>query len=100
MFSLMSGEGKAKIRIPGFILLFILASIAGSLIRANMDIPALVYEGVQYASKSLIVIALFFFGLECTRTTLRNLRGRVVLLALLLWTAVVPLTLLAALKLG
>lgn len=100
VFSLMSGEGKAKIRIPGFILLFILASIAGSLIRANTEIPALVYDSIQYASKSLIVIALFFFGLECTRATLRNLRGRVVLLALLLWTAVVPLTLLAAMKLG
>lgn len=100
VFSLFCGSGQAKIRIPGFILLFILASIAGSLLRASLAMPEALYEGAQYVSKSLIIVALFFFGLECTRRTLRNLRGQVVILALLLWLTVIPLTLIAALYLA
>lgn len=100
VFSLVCESGQAKIRIPGFILLFILASIAGSLMRAWIAIPEALYEGAQYASKSLIIVALFLFGLECTRRTLRNLRGRVVILALLLWLTVIPVTLITALYLA
>jgi len=98
MFSLLSGARGAKIRIPGFIVLFILASIIGSLSRAYLSVPPLVFDGAQYASKALIVIALFFIGLECTRETLQYLHGRVVWLGLALWAGVVPLTLLLALN--
>jgi len=41
-----------------------------------------------------------FIGLEFTRETLRNLRGRVVGYALLLWLSVIPLTLWVALRFG
>jgi len=96
-FSLLSGSKNVKIRIPVFIVLFIVASIAGSLMRSHLAIPEAIFGGAQFASKSLIVAALFFIGLDCTRDTLRNLRSRVLLQALALWLAVVPLTLLAAL---
>jgi len=100
VFSLLSGAGGAKIRIPGFIGLFILASIIGSLVRANLDVPQALFDGVHFASRALIVVALLFIGLEFTRETLRNLRGRVVGYALLLWLSVIPLTLWVALRFG
>jgi len=98
VFSLLSRTGTTRIRIPGFIGLFILASVLGSLARAYSAVPQIVFDGVQYASRALIVVALFFIGLEFTRETLRNLRGGVVCQALLLWATIVPLTLWVALR--
>jgi len=98
VFSLLTGAKDTKIRIPGFIGLFIVASILGSLGRAYLALPEILFSGIQYASKGLIVTALFFIGMEFTRETVRNLQGRVVWQALLLWAAIVPLTLLVALN--
>lgn len=92
-FSMTAGAKGAKIRIPAFILLFILASILGSLARVQLGAPESLFSMAQASSKALIVVALFFIGLECTRESLRNLHGRVVWQALLLWAVVVPLTL-------
>ena len=99
-FGLLGQSKGMKIRVPSFIIFFVLASMAGSLLRAYLPIPQPILDGVQYTSKSLIVLALFFIGLECTRTTLRDLGGRVLLLALALWSIVVPLTLVVALNYG
>jgi len=99
-FSLFSGTGDAKIRIPGFIALFILASILGSVAKAYSALPPFVFDGIKFASQALIVVALFFIGLEFTRETFRNLHGRVVSYALLLWATVVPVTLWVALRFG
>jgi uncharacterized integral membrane protein (TIGR00698 family) len=95
--SLLYRTGNTRIRIPGFIGLFILASLLGSLARAYSAAPQIIFDGVQYASRALIVVALFFIGLEFTRETLRNLQGRVIWQALLLWATIVPLTLWVAL---
>jgi uncharacterized integral membrane protein (TIGR00698 family) len=97
-FSMASRGNDAKIRIPGFILLFVLASIVGSIARAYAWAPASLLSAIQAASKALIVTALFFIGLECTRQTVRNLHGRVLWQALALWALVVPITLLIALR--
>jgi uncharacterized integral membrane protein (TIGR00698 family) len=97
-FSVSEGARGAKIRIPAFILLFILASVAGSLARVQLGAPAALFDAAQALSKAFIVVALFFIGLECTRDSLRNLHGRVVWQALALWAAVVPVTLLVALR--
>lgn len=96
--SVWNGSTGVRIRMPVFIVLFILASIAGSLMRSQLSLPQGLFDGAKYASSTLIVAALFFIGLECTRETLRNLRGRVLWLSLALWMAVVPLTLLVALN--
>jgi uncharacterized integral membrane protein (TIGR00698 family) len=89
--SLIQGRGDVKVRIPGFILLFILASIAGSTLSLSPAIPALAAS----VSKALLVAALFLVGTEIRPHTLRRLRGRVLWQALALWAVVVPSTLLA-----
>ena len=99
-FSILAGGRGAKIRIPLFIGLFVLASIAGSVAQAYWDVSAGVFGLAQQASRALIVVALFFIGLEFTRDALRNLHGRVFWQALGLWAAVVPLTLWLALHYG
>jgi uncharacterized integral membrane protein (TIGR00698 family) len=96
-FSVLAGGKGAKIRIPLFIGLFVLASIAGSVARSYWSVPAGLFGLAQAASKALIIVALFFIGLEFTRAALRNLHGRVFWQALGLWGAVVPLTLWLAL---
>jgi uncharacterized membrane protein YadS len=97
-FSMAAGAKGAKIRLPSFILFFIAASILGSVARVQLGAPDVVFSVAQYVSKALIVVALFFIGLECTRASLRQLRGSVVWHALILWACVVPLTLLVALQ--
>lgn len=82
----------AKVRVPGFIVAFVCASILGSVLR----LPQAAVEVVGTASKALLTGALFFVGTEITRTTLGEIRGRVVWQALLLWALVVPATLAAA----
>jgi uncharacterized integral membrane protein (TIGR00698 family) len=99
-FSMLAGAKGAKIRLPLFIGLFVLASIGGSLGRAFLDVPSVAFDFAQLASKALVVTALFFIGLEFTRAAIRQLRGRVFWQAIGLWAVVVPITLLIALHYG
>jgi uncharacterized integral membrane protein (TIGR00698 family) len=87
--SLVAGRGGVKVRIPGFILLFILGSVLGSVLPMPAALPGI----AGLASKSLLVLALFLIGTEINRKTLRRLKGRVLAQALLLWMLVVPTTL-------
>lgn len=90
--SLVAGRGNpddVKVRLPGFILLFILASVLGSVLPMPGCLPA----AASTVSKCLLVLALLLIGSEISRQTLRQLRGRVLVQALLLWLLVVPLTL-------
>jgi uncharacterized membrane protein YadS len=90
--SMMERTQDAKLRVPGFILLFVVASAIGTIIGVPDTVTALAAAG----SKALLIGALFFVGTEITRTTIAQLRGRVVWQALLLWALVVPATLGAA----
>jgi uncharacterized integral membrane protein (TIGR00698 family) len=96
LFSLLEKSPEAKLRLPVFILLFMLASVAGSTLSLSSTIPH--YAGA--ASKILLVIALFCIGLEINRTTLKNFRGKVLVQGLLLWAIVVPVTLLISLNIA
>jgi uncharacterized membrane protein YadS len=90
--SLVAGRGEigdVKVRLPGFILLFILASVLGSV----LPMPAWLPAAASLLSKCLLVLALLLIGSEISRQTLRQLRGRVLVQALLLWLLVVPVTL-------
>ena len=49
-------------------------------------------------SKSLLVVALFCIGTEINRSTLKELRGAVLMHGLLLWALVVPLVLLLVIQ--
>lgn len=95
VFSILQKTGSAKLRIPGFIILFVIAACAGSLIA----LPAPVISGASTLSKLLLVIALYCIGTEISRQTLRALRGRVLLHGLLLWALVVPITLMMVMHL-
>ena len=79
----------AKVRLPGFILVFLLASVAGS----TLPMPEFIPSTAAALSKALLVIALFFIGTEISRSTLGNLKGKVLVQALALWGIVVPATL-------
>ena len=92
-FSLHERTPQAKLRIPGFILLFVAAASVGSLVPLPIWIP----DAASIVSKALLVIALFCIGSEITRETLKQLRGTLVVQGLLLWGVVVPLTLFVSL---
>ncbi len=89
IISFLERSDGAKVRLPGFILLFLLASVAGS----TLPMPAFVPATAAALSKALLVIALFFIGTEITRTTIGNLKGKVLIQALTLWGIVAPATL-------
>jgi uncharacterized integral membrane protein (TIGR00698 family) len=94
-----SGAGEPampRLRIPGFVLLFVAAAAMGSV----LDLPAMVAATAGVLSKWLLVIALFLVGTELTRGTVRRIRGRVLGQALVLWLAVVPVTLAAVMWLA
>ncbi len=75
------GGSGARLQIPGFVLAFVAASAIGSLI----DIPDMGITAATIASKSLLVLALFFVGVQINRETLKGLRGRTGVLAIGLW---------------
>ena len=91
MFSVLEDRGDAKLQIPGFILLFIAASVVGSLV----PIPHMVVDGISLLSKTLLVVALFCIGSEIKRETLQNLKGITVIHGVLIWCIFAPLTLMA-----
>ena len=97
-FNILSSTEMTRIRLPGFVAAFVLASILGSVLRSYVATPDILFEVAQQLSKALIISALFFIGLECTRETTKKLRGRVIWLAVLLWAGVVPVTLLISLN--
>ena len=89
VFSVLQRRGGTKLRIPGFIFLFIAASIVGSYV----PIPAHLLDIVHFVCKALLVIALFCVGCEINRETLKNLKGRTIAHGVLLWLIVAPSTL-------
>lgn len=89
VFSVLEQRGSAKLRLPLFIIAFVATACLGSLI----ELPAEVINGASMISKSLLVVALFCIGTEINRSTLKELRGAVLLHGLLLWALVVPLVL-------
>ncbi|MEP4149224.1 MAG: putative sulfate exporter family transporter [Halioglobus sp.] len=89
VFSVLEQRGSAKLRLPLFIVAFVATACLGSLI----ELPSEVVNGASMISKSLLVSALFCIGTEINRSTLKELRGAVLLHGLLLWALVVPLVL-------
>ena len=89
--SLLSREEGTRLRVPVFILLFLLATALGSF----FPVPSILLQGASVTSKALLVCALFLVGTELTRATLRRIRGPTLWQGLLLWLTVAPLSLLA-----
>jgi uncharacterized integral membrane protein (TIGR00698 family) len=95
LFSIVEGAEKAKLRVPGFILLFMVAAAISPWLQET----PLLYWAPQ-VSKALLCIALFCIGMEINRATLRQLRGSALVQGVLLWLLVAPLSLLLILYLG
>ena len=85
-------RSEAKLRIPAFLVLFVAASVAGTLLQP----PVEVIVQVKAASRFLLIVALFFIGMEIRRSTIASLNGRAIWLSLLLWSILLPVTLFAA----
>lgn len=88
-----SSAKSSRLRIPRFILPFLAATTANTLLA----FPPVVGDTASHLSKALLVLALFFVGTDLTRDTMQKLRGRVLWLAIGLWALVIPSTLLAVL---
>ena len=85
---------EARLRIPGFLVLFVVASVAGSVLAPPVGF-------VTYAkaiSQILLVAALFGIGMEIRKTTITSLNGRAITLGAVLWLLVLPVTWLAAMS--
>ena len=93
VFSIIEQRGSARLRLPLFVVAFVLAACLGSLV----PIPGTLVSLASTTSKALLVIALFCIGTEISRATLAGLRGPVLVQGLLLWLLVAPLSLLVIL---
>ena len=87
-------QSEARLRIPAFLVLFVAASVAGSVLEPSVALTS----GVKAVSHVLLVAALFCIGMEIRRTTIASLNGRAILLSVLLWLLVLPITWLAAMS--
>lgn len=87
---------SARLRVPGFILVFVAAAALGSLVA----LPDLLLVTAKSLSKAMLVMALFLVGTEISRQTLLDLRGKAALQAVLLWMLVAPAVLGLSLWLG
>lgn len=74
-------KNSAKISIPWFILLFVVAM----LINTYCDLPSVVSETIVYVAKKLLVVTLFFIGASLSLSTVREVGVKPLLLAVLLW---------------
>ncbi len=86
---------RARLPVPGFVLMFISAAIVSSLI----EFPVMVTQALGGLSKALLVVALALIGLEINRETLRELSLRSVFFGVGLWLLVAPGALLLVLYL-
>lgn len=91
-----AGSAVPRLRVPWFVVLFVGAAAAGTLLPLPEAVPSM----AGAASGALLVVALFLVGTELTRDVARQIRGRVVWQALGLWLLVIPGTLALAIWLG
>ena len=94
MAGILLRQSQAKLRIPGFLLLFVAASLAGSLLQ----MPVAAISQAKAVSHWLIVVALFCIGTEIQRSTIASMNGRAVWLSVSLWLILLPVTWLAAMS--
>lgn len=90
--SLIFRHSSARVRIP----LFIVAFLAASVFATFVPLPAWFGHTAARVSKALLVTALFFIGSEISASTLRLMRGRVLVHAVTLWIAAASAMLVAA----
>lgn len=78
---LFRDKNSAKISIPWFILLFVVAMI----VNTYLGLPQGVSEAIVYVAKKLLVVTLFFIGASLSLATVKKVGVRPLVLAVLLW---------------
>ena len=78
------GGGEARVAVPWFIGLFVLASAVVAVAPAG----APVYDGIVLLARRGLVLTLFLIGAGLSRTTLRAVGARPMVQGVLLWAAV------------
>ena len=87
-------QSEATLRIPGFLVLFVAASVVGSLLQP----PTEIIGQAKALSHFLLIVALFCIGMEIRRSTIASLNGRAIWLSVLLWSILLPVTLMTAMS--
>lgn len=77
-------KNSAKISIPWFILLFVLAMI----VNTYLGLPEGVSTTIVYIAKKLLVVTLFFIGASLSLATVKKVGLRPLLLAIALWIVI------------
>lgn len=78
---LFRDKNSAKVSIPWFILLFVLAM----LINTYCGLPIALTDGIVYVAKKLLVVTLFFIGASLSLATVKEVGIKPLVLAVLLW---------------
>lgn len=78
---LFRDKNAAKVSIPWFILLFVLAMV----VNTYVGLPVGLTEGIVYVAKKLLVVTLFFIGASLSLPTLKRVGARPLFLATILW---------------
>lgn len=81
---LFRDKNSAKISIPWFILLFVLAMI----INTYLGLPESLTTTIVYIAKKLLVVTLFFIGASLSLATVKKVGLRPLLLAVALWIVI------------
>lgn len=80
------GEGKAKVSIPWFILLFVVAMVINTYTPASIEGVMLpIYKGLVVAAKQCLVAVLFAIGASLSLKVIRQVGVRPLVQALTLW---------------
>lgn len=85
---ILMNRREARLRIPGFVLLFILASLIGT----AAELSSAWTTPIKSLSRLMLVAALFLIGMDVSRSTLASLNARAVWLGVGLWLLVLPAT--------
>lgn len=84
-----SGEGKAKVSIPWFILLFVVAMIINTYTPDSaMSVMDPIYSGLVFTAKKALVAVLFAIGASLSLNVIRQVGVRPLIQALTLWIAI------------
>lgn len=84
-----SGEGKAKVNIPWFILLFVLAMVVYSYTpESAMSVMGPVYEVIVAIAKKALVAVLFAIGASLSLKVIKEVGVKPMIQALALWMAI------------
>ena len=91
-----SGEGKTKVAMPWFILLFLLATVVRT--YAPSFVPPSLFESLVNLAKAGMTITLFLIGASLSRRTLKSVGFRPMLQGIILWAVISVVSLAAVLN--